>query len=149
MSPSVLSRVAAAIEAHDVTRIRLGAIPTPLAELDRLRAAGLLRLEGGRVGLTPAGWRIVQETDRWIGPVETYTQTLPEARRVGLRVARALDDLAGRWVGSDEVARVAGVSRKSAREWLSRLWRDGQIHKQMGHRIPGDHAPNAYLWRSR
>jgi len=141
-APALLVDVAAVIESHEATRIPLGVVDVSLRALDRLRAAGLLRLEGGEVGLTPRGWRAVVESTRPIGPLEAYVQRLRDVQAVGLRVGRALDALGEGWHATATIQARAGVSDKSARDWLRRLVEAGMIDRRDGRH-------GASTWRRR
>jgi len=141
-APALLVDVAAVIESHEATRIPLGVVDASLHALDRLRAAGLLRLEGGEVGLTPRGWRAVVESTRPIGPLEAYVQRLRDVQAVGLRVGRALDALGEGWHATATIQARAGVSDKSAREWLSRLLRARRVERMTARR-------GVIVWRTR
>tara|TARA_Y100000592_G_scaffold5338_1_gene7583 strand:+ start:7117 stop:7548 length:432 start_codon:yes stop_codon:yes gene_type:complete len=134
IAPALLVDVAAVIESHEATRIPLGVVDASLRALNKLRAAGLLRLEGGEVGLTPRGWRAVVESTRTIGRLEAYVQGRRDVRSVGLRVARALDSLGPGWHDTKTIQTRGCVSDKSARDWLRRLHRARKIdHKEGRH----------------
>jgi len=142
-----LNSLATIIESHDTHRVPLRCVYTSVEHLQDLQRKGVVRLEGGCVGLSPLGWRKVQaDADR-------RRREMPELAyqsKAADKVVRALRSLGGGWHETAEVERIAGVCGKYVRSWLNRLCRDGLVDRALGNSAaPGRFSPNAHIWRLR